>query len=139
MDRNDGASAHIIVIDDDAAIRDLFGDLLRSEGYQASLLATPVPPAELRRLEPDLLILDLLIGRPYGPDGQTYLHAIKAEPTTASLPVVVCSAATDVIDRQRADLERWSCAICPKPFDLDDVLAVVRSCLEESPANVATG
>ena len=139
MDRNGGGSVHIVVIDDDAAIRDLFGDLLRSEGYRVSLLAAPIPPAELLPLDPDLLILDLVVGGRYAPDGQTYLHAIKAEPATASLPVMVCSAATDLIERLRADLERWSCAICPKPFDLDEVLDGVRSCLEESPANAATG
>jgi two-component system phosphate regulon response regulator OmpR len=139
MDQNRGDRAHIVVIDDDAPIRDLFGDLLRSEGYRASLLAAPVPPVDLLQLDPDLLILDLLVGGRYAPDGQTYLHTIKAEPATASLPVMVCSAATDVIERLRVDLERWSCAICPKPFDLDEVLDGVRSCLEGSPANAATG
>jgi DNA-binding response OmpR family regulator len=80
-------------------------------------------------LAPDLLILDLLVGAGHAADGSAYLRQLKADPTTAALPVLICSAATDLIDRLRDDLDRWSCAICPKPFDLDDLLAAARHCV----------
>ncbi|HEU5433253.1 MAG TPA: response regulator [Thermomicrobiales bacterium] len=134
----DGAGPHIVVIDDDAAIRALFRDLFEAEGFRATLLDAPIPPPDLRAFAPDLLVLDLIVGGRPG-TGEAYLRRLKVEPTTASLPVLVCSAATDAIDRMRDDLERWSCAICPKPFDLDELLDAVRACLTESGSSAATG
>jgi two-component system, OmpR family, phosphate regulon response regulator OmpR len=139
MGGHDGNSPHIVVIDDDAAIRSLFDDLLASEGYRASLLAAPVPPADLLRLLPDLLILDVLVGGRYAQDGRTCLHELKDDPTTAALPVLICSGATELFERLRADLEQWGWAICPKPFDLDEILDAVRSCLAGSETNAAAG
>jgi DNA-binding response OmpR family regulator len=138
MDGRDGAGPHIVVIDDDAAIRALFRDVFDTEGFRTTLLDAPVPPAVLLACAPDLLVLDLIVGG-HALAGERYLHQLKAEPTTASLPVLVCSAAADAIDRLRAELERWSCAICPKPFDLDELLDAVRSCLTGSGSSAATG
>jgi DNA-binding response OmpR family regulator len=134
----DGASPHIVVIDDDASIRALFRDLFDAEGFRVTLFDALVAPLELRAFAPDLLVLDLIVGgRPAA--GEDYLRRLKEHPATASLPVLVCSAATDAIERLRAELERWSCAICPKPFDLDDLLEAVRSCLAGAGSNAATG
>ena len=127
---------HLVVLDDDASIRALLRDLFESEGFRATLLAAPIPPRALIALEPDLLILDLLIGTGQAA-GPTYLHQLNADPTTAALPVLICSAATDLIER-RPDLERGSCAICPKPFDLDDLLAAVRFCLANPETRAAS-
>jgi DNA-binding response OmpR family regulator len=134
----DGVGPHIVVIDDDAAIRALFRDLFVAEGFRVTLLDAPIPPAALLALAPDLLVLDLVVGGRAGA-GERYLHLLKAAPATAPLPVLVCSAAADAIERMRPDLERWSCAICPKPFDLDELLDAVRSCLTGSGSNAATG
>jgi DNA-binding response OmpR family regulator len=92
----------------------------------------------LAALEPDLLILDLRIGVDHAAAGPTHLHQRNAEPATAALPVLICSAATDLIDQVRPDLDRWSCAISPKPFDLDDLLAAVQGCLADSAPSAAS-
>lgn len=119
---------HIVAIDDDASIRNLYRDLFESEGYRVTLLGAPIPAARLLALAPDLVILDLLLGSVSG-DGQTFLHEIKAHPVARSLPVLVCTAALDLLDRLRDDLETWACAMLAKPFDVDDAIAAVSACL----------
>ena len=127
---------HIVAIDDDLSIRELYRDLFEGEGYRATLLGAPIPIPAVLALAPDLVILDLQLGSVAG-GGQTYLHEIKARPVARSLPVLVCTEATDLLDRLREDLAGWACATLAKPFDVDDALAAVASCLAGPQAHEA--
>ncbi len=121
------ARAHVLVIDDDPGILDLYRQLLEEEGYQVTLAQTPAPGAEdVAALAPDLVLLDLLVGHE---DLRPWLFGeLKASAVTARIPVLVCTG-VKLTDEERAELAGQGCAILPKPFDLDELLGAVARCL----------
>lgn len=132
------AERHILVIDNDPSLQALFRDVLEGEGYRVTTRGTPTTDRdEFLALGPDLLILDLVLDR--AESGWRFLQRLKADPATAAVPVLVCSAAVEAIERARERLVAWSCAILAKPFDLEAFLALVRQCLEPSVRDAAAG
>jgi CheY-like chemotaxis protein len=94
--------------------------------------ARPVPAengadglAQLREALPDLVLLDLMMP---GLDGYAVLAAIRADPTTRELPVLVITAMTRPQDRERA-LAAGANDFLDKPFDLDEVARRIRMAL----------
>jgi DNA-binding response OmpR family regulator len=135
----DGAGRiRVVVVDDDEPVLRLLRDVFEGEGYEVVTLPHPPrDPAELAALAPDLLVLDLHFA--VGGNGAAILATVKTDPATAALPVLVCSAARHLLDRMAADLERWSCGVVAKPFDLDVLLAAVRDCLHPPARDEAAG
>jgi PAS domain S-box-containing protein len=73
------------------------------------------------RHQPGLILLDLHL-----PDlpGETVLARLRADPSTASIPVVICSADSSLLgDRQRLDLD--ADAYLSKPIDLTELFALI--------------
>ncbi len=101
----------ILAIEDDADTREMYGRMLRDEGHEAVLAADGVEGLQLMEPRPDLVILDLSLP---GMDGYDILRAIKADPTTAEIPVLVVSV--NPFDRPD-DLSGFVAAL-RKPFDL---------------------
>lgn len=122
---------HILAYDDDRAIRDVYRELLAEEGYRVTLAPVPLSnPDEVVTLRPDVVIIDLMAGR--DEIGSGFLARLKAHPDTVSLPVLVCSGDAFRLERMRPWLDAWACAVIEKPFDIDDFLAAVRSCLGDA-------
>ena len=79
---------HILIIDDDAVIRRLYGSLLDRAGYEVLYAENGDQGREMaRRLHPDLILLD--INMP-GTDGYKTANSIKKEPSSpaADIPIV---------------------------------------------------
>ena len=105
------AELRILAIEDDPDTRDMYGRMLRDEGHEAVLAADGVEGLQLMEPPPDLVILDLSLP---GMDGYDILRAIKADPTTAEIPVLVVS-----VNRfDRPDDVGGFVAALRKPFDL---------------------
>ncbi len=114
----------IAVIDDDKAIRDLLAEVLADEGYEPLVFAdgaTALPA--LGDQPPDALILDLRLPPPL--DGWALLAHLRVDPALRTLPVLVCTGDQRAIGEQAAVLDRSGCAVLAKPFDLDDLLALL--------------
>ena len=79
----------ILAIDDDADTREMYSRMIRDEGHEPLLAGDGVEALRLMEPQPDLVILDL--GLP-GMDGYEILRAMKADATTAEIPVLVVSA-----------------------------------------------
>jgi CheY-like chemotaxis protein len=111
----------VLLIEDDAATSDLLADLLEFEGFAPTALGSALGAADrARRLRPDAILLDLLL--PYR-SGASVLAALKADPATAGIPVIVCSAVPDSLSPARA---AQAAAVLEKPLDLERLLAAVR-------------
>src|SRR5215213_7516835 len=81
-----------LMVNDGQAILDLIADLLGGEGFRVSTrLMAFESPAEVAALAPDVLVADLRLGGTLD-EGLGFLEQLHADPLTASLPVVVCSA-----------------------------------------------
>lgn len=85
--------------------------MLRDEGHEAILAADGVEGLQLLEPKPDLVILDLSLP---GMDGYDILRAMKSDPTTADIPVLVVS----VNQFDRPDDVGGFVAALRKPFDL---------------------
>ena len=79
----------ILVVDDDAEIRDMLRRLLEADDYQVEAVSTaPDALAAVVREEPDLVLLDLIMPKL---NGFEVLRALKQDTPTARIPVIVLS------------------------------------------------
>ncbi len=120
---------HIAVVNDDTTFLRLMEDLLRTdEGYEVSTCIVGTEGYEfIRRLQPDLVILDLIFGP--AEEGWRTLDLLTLDPQTRRIPVIVCSAAIQLLHHHREHLEQFNVYVLPKPFDLDVLLDQVRSAI----------
>jgi CheY-like chemotaxis protein len=124
----------ILVVDDTSAILELYHDLLTDEGYEVSLDTGPrLDLDQIAQRAPDLIILDYLFGQEAA--GLVMVQQLAMHPATARIPIIVCTAAVQLIADVRPDLERLGIAVLPKPFAVDDLLALVAHAL--APATAA--
>ena len=123
-----GAPRRVLVIEDDAALRDVLCEALDGAGYHALPSDHPVSPLDVTQLRPSLVVLDLMLGGE--PEGYGWLESIRSWHSTARLPVLVCSGhlAPGAPAAQR--VQALADATMPKPFVVDDLLAAVAACLQ---------
>lgn len=112
----------ILVVDDEAPIRHVLLDLLADEGYQAMEAPNGRIALEMaREHHPDLILMDVMMPEL---NGRQTLRAFHAETALATIPVVLMSAA----GRAMAPAD-GVVTFLPKPFDLQQVLDVVKTAL----------
>ncbi|HEV2128998.1 MAG TPA: response regulator [Thermomicrobiales bacterium] len=132
--------AHILVINDTKEILELFRELLEDEGYRVSLSSFAVNDLdEVVALAPDLVILDFIIGGEE--QGWQMLQKMRMDRRTARVPIIVCSAARNLVREIEGHLFAKNIGIVLKPFDIDELVAEVRRRLERddtSQPHVAT-
>lgn len=82
---------------------------------------------DVEQINPDLIILDLVFGDEK--TGLQMLQMLKMQQSTATIPVIVCTAALDLVREQEGYLVSQGVhVICPvddflaKPFELDTLL-----------------
>ena len=77
----------VLVIDDDPAVRELLQRFLTREGFHVTIAVNGVEGLKMaRQVQPDVITLDVLMP---GMDGWTVLSALKADPATAEIPVIM--------------------------------------------------
>lgn len=117
---------HILIADDDVALRRLLTLMLESGGYRVSTASNGTQAIEQVEAErPDLLCCDLMM-----PDlhGFEVLTALKARPHLAHIPVIVITAAGQETEVKRA-LEPGAARYVLKPFATAHILNVIREVL----------
>jgi DNA-binding response OmpR family regulator len=111
---------HILVVDDEAAIRDVVADILQMSDFSVRTAANGAEALDQIRAEtPAAVLLDLMMPVM---DGWEFLRRCRACDTCAGVPVVVMSAAHDAA--QAADT-LGAQAYLAKPFDMDRVIEVI--------------
>jgi CheY-like chemotaxis protein len=127
-EEHDGPAGLVLVIDDDAATRDLVSRFLRREGFAVRCAADGAEGlAAARRLRPAAILLDVMMPRL---DGWAVLTALKADPDLSETPVVMLTVvqernlalslgAADYLnkpvrwDRLKRVLDRFRCEVAP--------------------------
>jgi CheY-like chemotaxis protein len=127
---------HILVVNDTVSILELFTVLLEDEGYRVSTDGFSVELsamlARIREMQPDLVVLDLVImeeGK-----GWQMLQLLRMDRETRDIPVIVCTAASRLVDELQTHLDTMKVSVVLKPFDIDHLLTVVSKCLAEKSA-----
>ena len=121
-------SGRILVVDDDALIRETLATALGDEGY--AVRVAPDGRAALSALgtwRPDVIVLDLMMPIM---DGVAFRAAQRSVAETAQIPVIVLSAAHEVQSRA-ASLD--PAAIFAKPFNLGALLDAIAGLLDVRP------
>jgi DNA-binding response OmpR family regulator len=112
----------ILVVEDDADVRLGFNVLLKAHHYDTFFAADGLTALrELRKHQPDLIILDL--GLPLG-DGFVVLERLRANTYFALVPVVVVSARDLRGNKERA-LKAGARAFVHKPWNDDELLGII--------------
>jgi DNA-binding NarL/FixJ family response regulator len=117
----------ILVVDDDLGTRLSIADYLESSGYLAVSAENGAEALQLvQSHQPHLIITDATMPQM---DGYELIRQVRQEPALRLLPVVFLTARTETHDRIRA--YQLGCDVyLPKPFELQELGAVVRNLLE---------
>ncbi|MGB5542597.1 MAG: PAS domain S-box protein [Gammaproteobacteria bacterium] len=87
------ARGKVLVIDDDATVRELLARDLTRDGYEVLLAENGAQGLELARSEhPAAITLDVMMP---GMDGWSVLRALKADEATAAIPVIMITIVDD--------------------------------------------
>jgi CheY-like chemotaxis protein len=121
---------HILIADDDFALRRLLTLMLEGGGYRVTTAANGLQALEQIEAEPpDLLCCDLMMPGMHGFD---VLRALKANPRLAHIPVVIITAAGQEAEVRTA-LELGAARCVLKPFARAHILNVIREVLPAAP------
>jgi DNA-binding response OmpR family regulator len=126
--------ADILVVDDDASIRDVLSDILELEGYDVRTAADGFAALrEIREKRPDCLVLDLMMP---GMDGHQVLTEIRTADGGTRLPVVMLTATADGEESWRAMAEGVDYFL-GKPFDAEELLRFIEYLSRAEPRRAA--
>ncbi|TPW77208.1 MtrAB system response regulator MtrA [Schumannella soli] len=119
-------NARILVVDDDTALAEMIGIVLRAEGFDPAFCSDgSAALAEFRSVRPDLVLLDVMLP---GRDGIQVCSDIRAE---SGVPIIMLTAKTDTADVVRG-LESGADDYVVKPFNPKELVARVRTRLRPS-------
>ncbi|WP_298747727.1 MtrAB system response regulator MtrA [uncultured Serinicoccus sp.] len=119
-------SARVLVVDDDQALAEMLGIVLRKEGYEVASCADGGRAMPMfREFRPDLVLLDVMLP---SKDGIEVCRELRAE---SGIPVVMLTARTDTKDVVLG-LEAGADDYVVKPFKPQELLARIRARLRRT-------
>jgi len=124
----------ILVVDDDARIRDLLRRYLSQEGFEVLLAEDGrALSKQMMRETVDLIVLDLMLP---GEDGLTICRRLRG--ANDNTPIIMLTAKVEDVDRI-VGLEVGADDYLPKPFNPRELLARINAVLRRRPAMEAPG
>ncbi len=124
-DRSQEQRKHIFAINGSPDFLNVIRDLFQEEGYNVTTTNfVPNSFEQVTAVQPDALIVDIVVGQSAGWELLEQLHAGAA---TADIPVLVLSTSPHLLERAREQAERYgNHRYLDKPFDLDAMLDTIR-------------
>ena len=119
----------ILIVDDDAAIREMVGMALTREGYEMLVAGSAL---EARRIiasrRPDLILLDWMLP---GQSGFEFVRQLHDDSTHTPPPVIMMTARDQEADKIAA-LEAGADDYVSKPFSVSELLARIKAVLRRT-------
>jgi len=116
----------VLVVEDETALRETLAYNLKKEGYQVEAVGDGrIALDSARRLQPDLIVLDIMLP---GLDGFEVCRILRKEMTT---PILMLTARDDEIDRV-VGLEVGADDYLTKPFSMRELMARVKAQLRRA-------
>ncbi|HVX09014.1 MtrAB system response regulator MtrA [Humibacter sp.] len=114
-------NAKILVVDDDTALAEMIGIVLRTEGFEPSFCSDgAIAIDSYHATKPDLILLDLMLP---GMDGIEVCSRIRAE---SGVPIIMLTAKSDTADVVKG-LECGADDYMVKPFNPKELVARIRT------------
>ncbi|WP_287129495.1 response regulator transcription factor [Candidatus Cyanaurora vandensis] len=118
----------VLVIEDTLTDREVLATCLRRSGLEVlTCISSEEALEKLRSLRPDAIVLDVVLP---GVSGFELCRELKSEPTTAQIPVVLCSTKGTDMDRFWG-LRQGADAYLAKPVDQEELVRTVKSVLRK--------
>ncbi|MHA3705167.1 MtrAB system response regulator MtrA [Jatrophihabitans sp. YIM 134969] len=115
----------VLVVDDDSALAEMLGIVLRTDGFEPSFEADGAAAvAKFREVKPDIVLLDLMLP---GMSGIDVCRAIRAE---SGVPIIMLTAKSDTVDVVLG-LESGADDYVVKPFKPKELVARMRARLRQ--------
>ena len=109
----------ILVIDDDASVRDLMSRFLGKVGFHVVAAASGEEGIQLaRQIRPLVITLDVVMP---GSDGWTVLKKLKSDPVLAEIPVIMVT----IVDNEAMGLDLGASNYLIKPVDRDRLAVLI--------------
>jgi CheY-like chemotaxis protein len=124
------AAGTVLVIDDEAIVRDLMQRFLVKEGFRVALATGGEEGVRLaKELRPDAITLDVMMP---GMDGWAVLSALKADPDVADIPVIMLT----IVDDKNLGYALGASDYLTKPLDRERLLSVLNKYRRDAPVLV---
>ncbi len=118
-----GGGRRVLVVEDEANISEAIRFILRRDGWTVAIEDSGAEAlARIIAAPPDLVILDVMLP---GLSGFEILRALRAQPSTQTLPVILLTARGGAAARELAR-DAGASMFMAKPFANADLLAAVR-------------
>ena len=111
---------HILVVNDTEEIVELFREIVEGMGHRVTATSyAPDDLAEIQKIEPDLVVLDLIMGGEKL--GWQLAQKMRMSRDTEDIPIIICTAATEDVREQEGWLTANAIKVVLKPFTVDDL------------------
>ena len=120
-------SPTILVLDDDAVIRDLISEVLQDEGFQVVAAESLTEMLKVAPKHADLLITDFWIN--FQALGLRAVEQVR-QATRSDLPAILCTAALKESEDRKAEIAQLRAHLLLKPFTIDEFLDMVNRALK---------
>jgi len=125
----DAMKGKILIIEDEAAIREMLGYALMKEGYEFQEAADVEQARPLvSDQRPDLILLDWMLP---GMSGVDYARRVRNDPDTRDIPIIMLTARGQESDKIRG-LDTGADDYITKPFSTRELLARIRAIMRRT-------
>ncbi len=119
----------VLIAEDEETIVESLSFLMEKEGYDVSVATDGQTAIKMiTRDIPDMVLLDVMMP---GCDGFEVVRAVRADPKTKPIPIMMLTAKTREVDRRKG-LELGVDDFVTKPFSTRDVVSRVKALLERT-------
>ena len=120
-------AAKVLLVEDDANLRDIYFARFQAEGYDLSVAANGEEALAMTvKVKPDLMILDVMMPRISGFD---VLDIVRSTPDTAGTKVIMMTALSEESDRSRGRALGVDEYLVKSQVTLEDVVATAKRVL----------
>lgn len=116
----------VLIVEDDLSIRRLVRTVLLRQGYQVDVASDGAEAVtKLETMDYDVIILDLMMPNL---DGFSFISTMAQNAPDRLKRVIITSAASPAVINER--LKDIPFDLLPKPFDINELITRVRSCVD---------
>ena len=120
---------HILVADDEPALREALESTLKAEKFKVSLAKDGADAlAQIKKDPPDLILLDIAMPKM---DGIGVMHNLQNDPKTKNIPIIFLTNMSDVETISKAVRGGIFDYLVKTEWDIDELVALVKRRLKK--------